>query len=260
MVIGGVLSWRIPLVVLAVICLALAAAACGLPAVAPAGSSASDLPPTARAARRGLLSEAGVASLLCGYLFWSVAMYVFLGFFPSWLVQHGMAAAGPQTIGTLLFFGEIGGLLGALASGRVVAMFGRPFAIAAIASLGLAFAVLIAPLCPGSASALTIVYGLFAFGRDLMLALMLGGAIAVIPASRRGSLNGMLNAVYQTGATAGGLVGAWLYATGPDFMGNGAASATMFVASAAALGSVALIARPAGSTVAPRRDGVDLPT
>lgn len=39
-----------------------------------------------------------------------------------------------------------------------------------------------------------------------MLALMLGDAMALVPASQRGSLNATLNAVYQTGATVGGLV------------------------------------------------------
>jgi predicted MFS family arabinose efflux permease len=260
LVIGGLLSWRIPLLILAAICTGLAVAACALPAVPPASPSPSALPQTRRPARLRLLSEAGMGRLLFGYFSWSAAMYLFLGFYPSWLVQHALAAASPQGIGTLLLLGESGGLLGALASGRLVTVFDRHFALAAMAALGLAAAVFVAPFCPGSVFAQAVVYGIFAFGRDLMLALILGGAMAIVPTSRRGSLNGMLNAVYQTGATAGGLAGAWLYAIGPDFLGNGAASATMFVASAAALGSVAMIARPEGPTVPAHRDGVDLTT
>ena len=50
-----------------------------------------------------------------------------------------------------------------------------------------------------------------------------------------GSLNAILNAIYQTGATLGGLASALLYALRPDFAANAGASALLFVLSGAFL-------------------------
>jgi len=80
-----------------------------------------------------------------------------------------------------------------------------------------------------------VAYGIFAFGRDLMLALILGGAMLLVSASQRGSLNATLNAIYQTGATSGGWVSAWLYGLRADFTANAAATAALFLASAVML-------------------------
>ena len=51
----------------------------------------------------------------------------------------------------------------------------------------------------------------------------------LIPASQRGSLNAVLNAIYQTGATAGALIGAWLYGMRSTFMLNASVSGCLFV-------------------------------
>jgi MFS family permease len=107
----------------------------------------------------------------------------------------------------------------------------------------------------------TLAYGIFAFGRDLMLALILGGAMLLVSASQRGSLNAMLNAVYQTGATAGGLAGAWLYGFRADFTANAVVSSVIFAASALMLWSITKLKDPMIPLIArtcppasPRRD------
>jgi hypothetical protein len=41
-----------------------------------------------------------------------------------------------------------------------------------------------------------------------MMALMLGGAMLLVGAAQRGSLNTILNALYQTGAAVGGMASA----------------------------------------------------
>jgi hypothetical protein len=71
----------------------------------------------------------------------------------------------------------------------------------------------------------------FAFGRDLMLALILGDAMRLVEASRRGSLNSSLNAVYQTGGTLGGLLSAWLYGLSAGYFANVVVASLAFVAS-----------------------------
>jgi hypothetical protein len=65
-----------------------------------------------------------------------------------------------------------------------------------------------------------------------MLALILGDAMRLVEASRRGSLNSSLNAVYQTGGALGGLASAWLYGLNAGFFANVCAASLAFVASA----------------------------
>lgn len=230
---GGLVTWQVPLVLLAAICLGLAALASALP---PTGRELlSDTPISMGAYRQRLSwlsSDAETRPLLVSYFGWSLAMYIFLGLYPSWLVQHGLARQGPGAIGFVLFLGEVGGLLGAFWSGKLSACFRHPLMPCAIASFGLALCVAIVPFGAELPVFQAVAYGIFAFGRDLMLALMLGGTMRLAPAAQRGSLNAALNTVYQTGATAGGLTGAWLYGICPNLEGNAAVSSIAFAACA----------------------------
>ena len=124
----------LPLILLAAICLALAVAAWVLPPTSP--EALSSTPISGRSYRERLLSlslDAGTRLLLLAYFCWSVGMFVFLGLYPSWLVQHGLAGHGAGTIGVMLLLGEIGGLLGALLSGRLARFFRYPLTLCAAA-------------------------------------------------------------------------------------------------------------------------------
>lgn len=239
---GGLLTWRLPLILFAAICLALAAAAMTLPPTRP--EALSSAPISGRTYRQRLLSlslDAGTRLLLLSYLCWSAAMYVFLGLYPSWLVQHGLVGQGAGAIGIMLLIGEIGGLLGALLSGWLAQRFRHPLTLCAAASLAIAVIVLVVPFGAALPVFQTLAYGAFAFGRDLMLALMLGGAMLLVAAAQRGSLNAALNALYQTGATVGGLASAWLYGFRADFLANAVVSSAVFAASALMLWSITRI-------------------
>jgi len=242
---GGLLAWQVPLIMLAAICLALAALASALPPTSP--EALSNAPISGRTYRERLLSlslDAGTRLLLLSYFCWSAGMYIFLGLYPSWLVQHGLAGQGVGAIGVMLLLGEIGGLFGALLCGRLAQLFRHPFMLCATASLGIALIVLAIPFGTALPVFQALAYGIFAFGRDLMLALMLGGAMLLVSASQRGSLNATLNAVYQTGATAGGLASAWLYGFRADFLANAVVSSAVFAASALMLWSITKIKEP----------------
>src|SRR5207249_6403400 len=97
---GGLLKWQLSLIALAIICAALAASASALP---PTDRLAlSRVPISRRAYRERLLSlslDASTRLLLFSYFCWSAGIYVFLGLYPSWLVQHGLAADGAGAIG-----------------------------------------------------------------------------------------------------------------------------------------------------------------
>ena len=242
---GGLLAWQLPILALAAVALALAGAALALPPTRP--EALAGAPVTAETYRRRLLAfslDGRTRLLLLAYFCWAAAVYLFLGLYPSWMVQRGLAGHGAGVIGTMLFIGEIGGLLGAFFSGRLARLARDPLGLCAMAAICVAAVVLVIPLGSGVLVFQAVAYGLFAFGRDLMLALILGGAMLLVGAAQRGSLNAMLNAIYQTGGTVGGMASAWLYAFRPDFLANGLVACGLFAASGVMLWSITRIRQP----------------
>jgi len=235
-VLGGLISWQIPLLLAALIAAGVALGAARLP---PTPTEALlSVPVTGATYRNRLLSlslNADTRRLFLGYLGWSAAVFTFLGLYPGWIVQDGLKGDGPGAIGAMLFLGEVGGLFGALLSGRASLLLARPLGLCALAAFATGAVVLAVPFGAGSRAVQALAYGGFAFGRDLMLALILGGAMQLVPAAQRGSLNAILNAIYQTGATMGGLASAFLYVLRPDFTANAVAAAILFVVSGASL-------------------------
>lgn len=231
-VLGGLVTWRLPLVLVALVAGGLAVAAALLPAT-PAEALA-ELPVTRLTYRTRLLSlsmSGETRRAFLAYFCWSMAVFTFLGLYPTWIVQRGMADHSLGQIGIMLFLGEVGGLLGAAFSGRLARWHAHPLRICALAAFITAFIVAIVPFAQGIVAAQALAYGGFAFGRDMMLALILGGAMLLVPAAQRGSLNALMNAIYQTGATAGGVASAWLYAFRSDFTANSGIAALLLAVS-----------------------------
>ena len=242
---GGLVSWRLPLALMAAIAGSLAACAARLPATPrDALSRASLSVGTYRVRLLSLSMSAETRRLFLAYFCWSAAIYTFLGLYPTWIVESGLAAYGLGTIGLALFAGEVGGLAGAALSGRLSRLHPHPLGACAVAAFATAALVVIVPFGEGRLVFQILTYGGFAFGRDLMLALMLGGSMLLVSASRRGSLNSLLNATYQTGATAGALASAWLYGLRPDFTANAVTAGLLLLVSGACLW---LISRPASA-------------
>lgn len=239
MLLGGLLSWQVPLAVAAALAAGLSFGAARLPAV-PAEALASARP-TLQTYRSRLLSlslNQDTRLLFLGHFCWSAAVFAFLGLYPTWVVQHGLAAHGPGSIGTMLFLGEVGGLFGALLASRSARWGYRPLWLCAAAAFATGLVVLAVPFGSGVPLLQAAAYAAFAFGRDLMLALILGSAMQLVPAAQRGSLNAILNAIYQTGATLGALASAWLYGADPGFLANALAAAFLFLVSGLALGHI----------------------
>lgn len=236
MVLGGLVSWRIPLAATAMIALGIAVAAWRLPPT-PAEALSPHAPTLRLYASRFSSVSGGPAMrfLFLGYFGWSCGVFAFMGLYPSWVVQHGLAQQGPAVIGGLLFLGEIGGLLGVLLAGRIAHRHPRPILACALAAFAMAAVMLAVPFGHGLVVAQALGYGAFAFGRDLMTALVVGAAIQLVAPGQRGSLNAMLNAILQTGGALGGMAGAWLYAASPGFLANAGVAALMLVASGASL-------------------------
>lgn len=232
-VVGGMLSWQVTVIGLAVVCAALAGLTLTFPAPPPASLSASHISWGMYKERLTALSaNPGTRPLMAAYFCWSIGVYLFLGLYPSWLVQHGLATFGVDTVGAVIFIGEVGGLFGALLSARLASRFNNPLRLCAFASLAIAIVIQATPWGAGHPVVQGAAYMAFAFGRDLMLALILGDAMRLVEASRRGSLNSSLNAVYQTGGALGGLASAWLYGLNAGYFANVWAASLAFVASA----------------------------
>jgi predicted MFS family arabinose efflux permease len=233
---AGYATWQIPILLIAVV-------------TAAVGAGASRLPPTPRPAlsegaigldtykRRILSLSLGTSTrlLLLGHFLWNTATFMVLGLYPAWAIQHGLPGRDPGAIGGMLFVGEAGGLLGALYSSRLSKHYAQPLKICAAAAIATGAAVLTMPFGGDSLLFQAGAYTAFAFGRDMMLAPIQNAAMSLVPATQRGSLNAMLNVVYQGGATAGALIGASLYAVWPDFTANALASTAAFGMTAASL-------------------------
>ncbi|MBS7810419.1 MFS transporter [Roseococcus pinisoli] len=235
---GGLVAWQLPLVALAAVALAVAIGAWRLPPTPAAARTTGRI--TARTYRNRLLSlslDTATRLFLLSHLAWALALFVFLGLYPSWLLQAGLPGYGAGAIGALFLLAEVGGLFGALLAGRISRRFAHPLGPCAVASGVVALVMLTIPLGGGMALQATA-YFVFAFSRDLMLALMLGGAMALVAPAERGSLNSIMNAIYQTGASLGGIASAWLYAVRPDFWGNGLTAFILMAAAAAMLTAV----------------------
>ncbi len=162
-------------------------------------------------------------------------MFIFLGLYPTWIIQHGLSGNDAGTISMMLFVGEIGGCIGAFYSSRFPKLRSRPLGIPALAGFATAVVVLSVPFGRDNVAFQAIAYVGYAFGRDLMLALILGGAMSLVAPAQRGSLNSILNAVYQTGATIGVVISSMVYSVRPDFLANATLSAAVFVVSATSL-------------------------
>lgn len=242
---GGLVAWQLPLLLLALICLLLALAASTLPSTDPAALAKG--PVTRRVYKDRLLSlslDASTRLLLPSYFCWAAAVVTFMGLYPSWMIQHGLAHHSVGTIGTMLLLGEIGGLFGAFLSGRLSLLFRHPLGLCATAAAGIAAVVLVVPFGMGQPLFQAGAYAAFAFGRDLMMALMLGGAMLLVGAAQRGSLNAILNALYQTGAAVGGMASAWLYAFRADFVANSVVAAALLALSGFMLWNITRIKTP----------------
>lgn len=231
-VIGGLLSWQVTVMGLALVCAILAGLSLTFPTAPPGSLSSSRISRAMYKERLTSLSASpGTCPLMAAYFCWSVGVYIFLGLYPSWLVQHGLSSFGVDAVGLVIFIGEVGGLFGAMFSARLASRFNHPLRLCAVASMAIAAAIQVIPWGEGSAFVQSAAYMAFAFGRDLMLALILGDAMRLVEASRRGSLNSSLNAVYQTGGTLGGVLSAWLYGMSAGYFANVWVASLAFVAS-----------------------------
>jgi predicted MFS family arabinose efflux permease len=149
--VGGLLSWQVTVIGLAVVCAALAGLALTFPAPPSASLSSSTISRAMYKERLTSLSASpGTRPLMAAYFCWSIGVYVFLGLYPSWLVQHGLSSFSVDTVGSVIFIGEVGGLFGAMLSARLASRFNSPLRLCAVASVAIAAVIQVIPWGEGS--------------------------------------------------------------------------------------------------------------
>ncbi|WP_018259484.1 MFS transporter [Methylobacterium sp. WSM2598] len=225
---AGTVAWQLPLVPTALLASGFCLAAARLPPTPREGRAASRV--TLATDRERVLSLAsGTGPLLMAYVARSTGTFAFIGLYPTWILRDDLPDRGPAVIGAMLFVGEVGGFAGAMVSGWVAKRVARPLGLCTGVVLATALIVASVPFGQGNLPFQTLAYAAYAFGRDMITALLLQGAMAVVPAAERGRLGAILNATFQLGGAVGALAGAALYAADPGFLANAAASAALFV-------------------------------
>lgn len=226
---GGFMNWQTSFIALSAFSLALALSAAMLPLTRREALSPAAITLVTYRDRLLSFSQSGNnRALLLSYFCISAAALVFLGLFPAWAVAGGFSGIGLGTVSALLFLGGVGGLLGALLSGWLARFFRHPLQLCAVISFATGVSVLAASLLPIGLALQTAGYWGFSFGRALILSLIISSAMAMAHPAERGSLNAMLNAIFQTASAIGGAASAWLYTARPDFIANSVVSAALF--------------------------------
>jgi predicted MFS family arabinose efflux permease len=179
-----------------------------------------------------------IRSSLLSYAAASIGLFVILGLYPTWLLGNlGGAGEGINRVAVLFLLGELGGLVGSLVAGRFASLLvSRQLQLVA-ATIGLiATTVPMMPLFGGQYAGQIGAFVAFSTGRALALTVFLAVVYQTVDESRRSTLNGTMNAVYQLAAGAGVSLGSLLYVWDSSFWSNAGVAALAFALSAGVLG------------------------
>jgi predicted MFS family arabinose efflux permease len=78
----------------------------------------------------------------------------------------------------------------------------------------------------------------------MFFVIFISSAMLLVEAARRGSLNGLLNAIFQSGAALGGISGAWAYSREQTFHLNAEVSIAFLLAAAISLYTASKVRPP----------------
>jgi len=230
--IAETLGWRVSFLMLAGFAVGLAGLVLALPAPGYMDDPSSDTHIEVGVQHAGMvtsLKSRRIVGLLSGYAFYSCGMFTFMGLYPAWLLQNALAAHDGHGISMVFLAGGVGGLVGALSSGHVGALFrptGRACAIlTALTTISLVWV----PLIGASLMANAFCFFLASVLRSILLPNLISGTMSLVLPSRRGKMNGLLAAVFQGGTALGGALSAWVYGLDPFYIANAIVSLIFFL-------------------------------
>ena len=201
------------------------------------------VPPRAYANQMtSLMTKPSLRYLLIAYFLHTISVFAFLSLYPTWLVEHWNVSG--YWVGTIFLLGGITALLGSVGASRVSSLFQSPLMLCVIFVVLTVGALL--PI-PGAGNLLSIqmaCYAAFALFRSMFFVIFISSAMLSVEATRRGSLNGLLNAIFQSGAALGGICGAWAYSRQATFHLNAEVAIALLVGTAISLYKAAKVSPP----------------
>lgn len=233
---GQSMSWRTPFLLFALLCGALVLVGLRLPA-----TPHQDRPSAVGRQRGGLLAAMKtprVAPLLLAYFAFSMASFCFLAMYPMWLLARDGANLGNDKVILIFVAGGVMGFLGAVGAPRLNRSAISSIGLCTAMALGGAVVLALVPPSSQSITLQTLAYAIFSFCRAAMLPVVMSSGMSLAGSDQRSTLNGLLNATFQSGAALGSLVGAGLYAVAPSYEMVCTAAGTVFVLSAVAFSRV----------------------
>ena len=184
-----------------------------------------------------------VSFTLIGYALYTCGTFVFLALYPTWLLSQASHFSTGHDVSLVLFSGGLGSFLGAIAVGAFGARFASARGTCPILCALTAVPIAAVPFVGTSIEAQVAAYGMMCVFRAMLVPIVINGTMAAMPPRQRGTTNGILASIFQTGTAVGGTIGVQLYAADTAF-GTNAITAFAFLLVAV----VSFAARPITST------------
>jgi predicted MFS family arabinose efflux permease len=189
-----------------------------------------------------LMTKASLRYLLIAIFLHTLSMFTFLSLYPTWLVEHWSVSG--YTMGSIFLLGGIAALLGSVGASRVSSRFSSPLMLCVVLAVLTVGAILVTPRAGNVLGIQMACYAAFALFRSMFFVTFLSVAMPSVEATRRGSLNGLLNAIFQSGAALGGICGAWAYSLEETFHLNAAVSIALLIATTISLYKASKVSLP----------------
>jgi predicted MFS family arabinose efflux permease len=157
-------------------------------------------------------------------------MFVFLGLYPTWLLNQTFGPETGHSVSLIFLAGGLGGLSGALLTGVMGIRISSSQRACSVLSALTAASLVSIPFMGAILAGQIICYGLASTFRAIFLPILISKSMSVAEPSQRGSTNGILAAVFQSGTAIGAAVSAWLYSMDTSYIANVSVALALFVA------------------------------
>ena len=181
---------------------------------------------------RSLFDNGQIVGSLVGHMMFICAVFTFLSLYPTWILTREQETQISHITSTIFFAGGVGGVVGALFSGPISARLKSPIFLCALLSGMTVIPVVLSPIAGSDLIGQLSCYSAFSIFRSALVPSLISGAMAMVSSNQRGSMNGLLNAIFQCGAGFGGILSTLLYSIDNTFFLNAAVSSILLAIAA----------------------------
>jgi predicted MFS family arabinose efflux permease len=225
-------GWRASFLVLAIYAFVLTLMIVALPAPEYAGA------PKGRMAFRSqmretlsIFNDTALRRPLTGYAIFACGTFIFISLYPTWLLKQHFDVETGHNVSLIFLSGGLGGLSGALLTGFLGPRLASSRKLCSILSVLTAISVGVVPFTGIVLGAQIAAYCLVCACRAVLIPFIINTTMTAVAPNQRGSANGIMAAVFQTGTALGATIGAQLYAADVTFVANAAVASSLFLAS-----------------------------